>query len=101
MDKEYEDFSRIFKALADTTRQQILELLRHNNEMTVSDIASHFDLAQPTISQHLKVLMGAGALKMRKDGQWAYYRICNINMYDAMETFIQIYRKQVEAARHE
>jgi DNA-binding transcriptional ArsR family regulator len=96
-----ESFSRIFKALADPTRQRVLELLRRNGEMSVNDIASHFNLAQPTISQHLKVLIGAEALKMRKDGQRVFYRICNVEMYDAMETFIKAYKQQVKAARHE
>jgi DNA-binding transcriptional ArsR family regulator len=91
--------SRIFKALADPTRQQILELLRSNKEMTVNDIVSHFNLAQPTISQHLKELLNVEALKMRKDGQRVFYRICNIKMYDAMKEFLQVYKQHAEQAR--
>jgi ArsR family transcriptional regulator len=101
MNSESEYFSRIFKALADTTRQQILAILREKKEMTVGDVGSHFNLAQPTISQHLKILMNVGALKMRKDGQRVFYRICNIEMYDAMKTFLTIYKKQAEEARHD
>lgn len=99
MDSELAYLSRIFKALADPTRQQILELLRRNEEMTVSDIAANFRLAQPTISQHLKVLTYAEALKTRKDGQRVFYRICNVKMYDAMETFLKVYKQQVERGK--
>lgn len=96
MERELAYFSQIFRALADTTRQRILALLQQKGELTVGDITSHFDLAQPTISQHLKVLTDAGALKSRKEGQRAFYRICNSEMYDAMETFLKVYQQQVE-----
>jgi DNA-binding transcriptional ArsR family regulator len=97
-DSELARFSQIFKALADETRQHILELLRKNGEMTVNDISSHFKLAQPTISQHLKVLKAVEALKVRKDGQRVFYRLCNIEMYDAMEAFMETYEQQTKEA---
>lgn len=87
-------FSHVFKALADPTRQRILELLRANEEMTVTGITGHFNVAQPTISQHLKVLKDAGALKTRRAGQQIYYRICNVAMYDAMERFMETYETE-------
>jgi ArsR family transcriptional regulator len=87
-------FARVFKALADGTRQQILELLRRNGEMTVTDIAAQFDLAQPTISQHLRVLKEVEALKTRRAGQHIFYRICNIELYDAIEAFMDTYEQQ-------
>lgn len=95
-ESDIEYFSHVFKALADETRQRILELLRKNGEMTVSDIAGHFELAQPTISQHLRVLKESGALKARKSGQQIFYRICNIKLYDAMETFMETYEKEAK-----
>lgn len=97
-DSELVHFSRVFKALADETRQRILRLLRKNGEMAVNDISSHFKLAQPTISQHLKVLKYVEALKVRKDGQRVFYRICNIQMYDAMEAFMETYEQQTKEA---
>jgi len=94
-------FSHVFKALADETRQRILELLRKNGEMSVNDIAGRFDLAQPTISQHLRVLKEAGALKSRKSGLQVLYRICNVELYDAMETFMETYEQQTKERTHE
>lgn len=95
---ELAHIAQVFKALADVTRQQILELLREHGEMTVNDIAAHFNLAQPTISQHLKVLKDVEAVKARKDGQKMYYRICNVKMYDAMEGFMLTYEEQTKEA---
>ncbi len=98
---DIEYFSHVFKALADETRQRILELLRKNSEMAVSDIAGHFELSQPTISQHLRVLKDAGALKTRKSGQQIFYRICNIKLYDAMEVFMETYEKEAKGKSNE
>lgn len=91
-------FSYVFKALADTTRQRILELLRDQSEMTVTDITKNFRLAQPTVSQHLRVLKEAGVIDMRKSGQQTYYRLCNENIYDAMKTFMEVYK--TESKKH-
>lgn len=98
-DVDLEYFSHVFKALAAPNRQHILELLRAKEEMTVSDIAAQFNLSQPTISQHLKVLKDAGAVKTRRAGQQIYYRICNVAMYDAMERFMQVYETESNKKR--
>ena len=63
-----------FKALADPTRLEMMRLLRAQAGPTcVCDIVDHFDLAQPTISHHLKVLKDAGLLTQSKLGIWSYY----------------------------
>ena len=49
------DLVKIFKALADKTRQDILELLGEE-EMNVTDICSEFEISQPTVSHHLNIL---------------------------------------------
>lgn len=65
---------RAFKALADPTRLEILRLLRAQPGATcVCDIVDHFDLAQPTISHHLKVLKEAGLLSQSRIGIWSFY----------------------------
>ena len=67
----YEDFAR---ALADEARQSILELLK-NREMSVGEIATHFDLSQPTISYHLGLLRRAGVVLAWKQDRYVYYSI--------------------------
>ncbi len=66
---QYEDF---VKALADETRQAILELLR-DREMNVGEIAAQFRQTQPTISHHLGLLRRAGVVLAQREGQQVYY----------------------------
>ena len=64
----------VFKALADPTRLEILRLVAVQPGATcVCDIVAHFDLAQPTISHHLKVLRDAGLLRSEKRGIWSFH----------------------------
>ena len=65
----YEDF---VKALADETRQTILELLK-DREMSVGEIVACFRLTQPTISHHLGLLRRTGLVLARREGQQVYY----------------------------
>lgn len=63
-----------FKALADPTRLEILRLVLVQPGATcVCDIVDHFDLSQPTISHHLKVLRDAGLLRWEKRGIWSFH----------------------------
>ena len=63
-----------FKALADPTRLEILRLVSAQPGATcVCDIVGHFDLSQPTISHHLKVLREAGLLTSTKLGIWSFH----------------------------
>ena len=65
-----------FKALADPTRLEIVRLVAGQDEpVCVCDIVDRFDLSQPTISHHLKVLRDGGLLRSSKIGIWAFYEI--------------------------
>ena len=61
------------KALADPTRQGILEMLQAG-ERTVTEIVNAFDLSQPTVSHHLDALSRHGLLVSRRQGKQIYYR---------------------------
>ena len=72
--RRQERLVRAFKALADPTRLEMLRLLRSQAGPTcVCDIVGHFDLSQPTISHHLKLLKQAGLLTASKIGIWCFY----------------------------
>ena len=58
-----------FKALADPTRRAILARLSLG-EVTVNELAEPFDMSLPAVSQHLKVLEGAGLISRGRDAQW-------------------------------
>lgn len=64
----------LMKALADPTRLQILSMLvRGESPLCVCEIELAFDLSQPTISHHLRVLRDAGLVRTEKRGLWVYY----------------------------
>jgi ArsR family transcriptional regulator len=64
----------LFHALSDSTRLEILEMLR-TGERCVCDLQDGLDAAQSRLSFHLKVLKDAGLVADRREGRWAYYRI--------------------------
>jgi DNA-binding transcriptional ArsR family regulator len=61
------------RALAEPRRREILRLVWHDGR-TVGDIASHFEVTRPAISQHLRVLADAGLVTLRRDGRRSIYR---------------------------
>lgn len=69
------DLARMFKALGDPVRLRLLSLVASHpgGEACVCDISGSFDLSQPTISHHLKVLREAGLLDCERRGTWVYY----------------------------
>ncbi|MGD1995855.1 MAG: metalloregulator ArsR/SmtB family transcription factor [Anaerolineae bacterium] len=69
------DCAAFCKALADGTRQQILEMLAEREEMCVHHIVAALDVSQPTISHHLKILKQARLVSSRKRGREVYYSI--------------------------
>src|SRR4026207_475603 len=66
--------SRIFQALADSSRRAIFESLTRG-EAAVKDLTARFDISQPAVSQHLAALKDAGPGKGRGDGRCVYYRV--------------------------
>ena len=62
------------RAIAEPRRRDILRLL-HDNELAAGDIASHFDVTRPAISQHLKVLADCQLVDVRRQGSRRLYRI--------------------------
>ena len=64
-----------FRALADPTRVALVNRLAQAEEACVCDLTAVFELSQPTISHHLKVLRDAGLVSATRRGTWAYYRV--------------------------
>lgn len=60
--------------LGEPNRRRLLELLR-GGEMTVTELAAHFTVTRPAISQHLGVLASAGLVEVRRDGRFRRYRV--------------------------
>ncbi|MFF1303248.1 ArsR/SmtB family transcription factor [Streptomyces sp. NPDC058307] len=69
------ELSRMFKALSDPIRLRLLSLIasHEGGEACVCDLTGPFDVSQPTISHHLKVLREAGLVGSERRGTWVYY----------------------------
>jgi ArsR family transcriptional regulator len=74
--EQAEQVAPLLKALADPVRLRLMSLVASHDggEACVCDLADAFDLSQPTISHHLKVLHDTGLLERQKRGVWVYYR---------------------------
>ena len=74
--REAERMATVAKALGDPIRLQLVDVLRkHAGKVCVCELVPLFDLSQPTVSHHLKVLTTAGFLERSKRGTWAYYKL--------------------------
>jgi DNA-binding transcriptional ArsR family regulator len=83
-----------FSALADPTRRAILARLA-NGEATVMELAQPFEMTQPAISQHLKVLEDAGLIVRRVDGSKRPRRLAKAGI-EAMDQWLAMLRKALE-----
>ena len=72
---ERDQLAAQFKALADPTRVAIVNCLAASEEVCVCNLTATFDLSQPTISHHLRILRDAGLVQSTRRGTWAYYRL--------------------------
>ena len=73
--RERDDLAARFKALADPTRVAIVNSLSAADEVCVCNLTATFELSQPTISHHLKILREAGLVESTRRGTWAFYRL--------------------------
>ena len=88
------DLDSSFAALADPTRRAILARLALG-EATVMELAKPFEMSQPAISQHLKVLEDAGLISQRVDGTRRPRRLAKMGL-EAMDQWLAMLRKALE-----
>ena len=68
--------AEVAKALGDPVRVQLVDVLsKHAGKVCVCELVPLFDLSQPTVSHHLKVLRQAGIVGSERQGLWAYYYV--------------------------
>lgn len=89
-----EQLSAVFNALADPTRRAILARLALG-EATASELGAPFDLAQPTISKHLRVLEDAGLIEQGRDAQKRPRRLV-VSSLKAVDGWLEPFRQQWE-----
>ena len=86
--EQAEQVSSLLKALADPVRLRLMSLVlsHEGGEACVCDLTDPFELSQPTISHHLKVLHDAGLLDREKRGVWVYYTA----RHDALDSIAEL-----------
>jgi len=87
-EEQAEQVVPLLKAIADPVRLRLVSLVlaSEGGEACVCDLTGAFNLSQPTVSHHLKVLHEAGLLDRDKRGVWVYYRVRS----DAMRALAQL-----------
>ena len=81
---DYEKETLIFKALSDSNRLQIINMLSCG-ELCAGRILEKFNITQPTLSHHMKTLCDFGLVDSRRQGSWNYYSLNKENMLKIIE----------------
>lgn len=76
-----------FKAIADANRRKILLLLKKNQVMTAGEIAEHFEISKPALSEHLKILRSANLIFAIKKQQFIHYSL-NTSVFEEIVSWI-------------
>ena len=87
---ELTQVSRICKALADTNRLRIIQLLTHG-ERCGCELLEQLQITQPTLSHHMKTLEDCGLVSSRRKGKWSHYSL-NCSQWTAFRDFIESIR---------
>lgn len=80
------DAAQICKALGDSNRLQIVQMLS-NGEKCGCKLLERFEITQPTLSHHMKILCACGLVEVRKEGKWSHYSL-NCDTLRAFRQFV-------------
>jgi DNA-binding transcriptional ArsR family regulator len=85
----------VFKALADKNRRKILTLLKEQ-DMSVSDLLSHFSISMASLSHHLDILKRADLVVAERKGQFIYYSLNTSVFEEVVKSIITIFNQEHE-----
>jgi DNA-binding transcriptional ArsR family regulator len=89
--------NKVFKALSDPTRRQVLQLLRERH-LTAGELADHFPVSKPTMSAHFAVLQEADLIEAEKVGRSIVYRLKMSVLEEALLGFAQTFGWDMKTA---
>lgn len=89
MNEKYAENVGLFKALSDTNRLMIVDMLSCG-ELCACEILERFSITQPTLSHHMKILCDCGLVNGRKEGKWMYYSLNGEKVQDFKSFFSSI-----------
>ena len=78
---QYQKSAGWFKALSDPTRLEIVDMLSYG-ELCACKVLERFQITQPTLSHHMKILCDCGLVNGRKEGKWTYYSLAPTRVQD-------------------
>lgn len=81
--------NKLFKALNDPTRRQILDLLKEK-DLSAGEIAEAFEISKPSISHHLDLLKNAGLVSSERDGQFIVYSLDTTALEEATQWLFKL-----------
>ncbi|MEG2006557.1 MAG: metalloregulator ArsR/SmtB family transcription factor [Raoultibacter sp.] len=79
----------LFKALSDVNRLRIVRLISNTENMCACNILEAFNITQPTLSHHMKVLCSCGLVDGRKEGKWMHYSL-NSDVLSELKAYIEL-----------
>ena len=91
-----EQFARISKALSDPNRLQIIQMIT-DQERCACKLLEHFNITQPTLSHHMRILSDCNLIQTRKDGKWSHYSM-NMETLEAYQNYINMLYKAALAS---
>jgi ArsR family transcriptional regulator len=89
VEKDFCQYALFMKALSDETRLKIFNMLA-DGELCACKILEDFDITQPTLSYHMKILTESGLVNSRRDGVWMKYSINKDNLQSIKQMFDDI-----------
>ncbi|GAB5409802.1 MAG: sporulation delaying system autorepressor SdpR [Balneolaceae bacterium] len=87
--------NKLFKALNDSTRREILDLLK-SGDLTAGEIAKAFDITKPSISHHLDLLKQAGLVSKERNGQFITYSLDTTALEEATQWLFNLLNSNTE-----
>jgi len=91
-----EQFTLINKALSDPNRLQIIQMITQE-ERCACKLLAFFDITQPTLSHHMRILSDCDLVHIRKDGKWSHYSMNLKTLSDYSDFVNQIYQSSLAA----
>jgi DNA-binding transcriptional ArsR family regulator len=95
VDRMADQLSRVFQALADPTRRDLVARLAADGDASVGELAAPYDVSVQAVSKHLKVLEDAGLVTRSRDAQRRPVHL-ETEVFDLMTKWIERYRRQAE-----
>jgi len=92
-----EKFALISKALSDSNRLHIIQMIT-DQERCACKLLEHFNITQPTLSHHMRILSDCDLIRIRKEGKWSHYSM-NMETLEAYQNYvIKLYKAALASA---